>query len=99
MALIDIGPLMFGSQENIIQWFQQKSLISATKQCHRLESFIEGVDDDDVVLVSEFPMQSAMQPNNARLPKVLQSRFTNGSVKSVLGNCCKATLYLEELVR
>ena len=35
MALIDIGPLMFGSQESLIQWFQQKSLISATKQCHR----------------------------------------------------------------
>ena len=38
MALIDLGPVMFGSQECVIQWLQQKRLISATKQCHRCPS-------------------------------------------------------------
>ena len=40
MALIDLGPVMFGvrPKECLIQWFQRKGLISATKQCHRCPS-------------------------------------------------------------
>ena len=35
MALVEVGEVMFGDQINLIQWFQQKGLISQTRQCHR----------------------------------------------------------------
>ena len=35
MALMDIGPVIFGEKKGIVEWFQRKGIISPTKQCHR----------------------------------------------------------------